>query len=360
MVKTVAKMHENLSDMPTSTVSALESRDPELVVSSESATPTLGNSAPPLQIASFADVDGEELVQAFFSGKSARTIESYRRDLQTFCEFMGVSGITEAVKILFSGTHREANLCGLKYRQYLIEGKRLRPKSVNRHLASLRSLVGLGQSLGMIPWKLSVKNQKVTELRNLAAPDPSAIKRLINAAGLRGNETSKRNIALCIVLYTVGLRRNEAISLNYPEDVSLERNIIRILGKGKTERQEIILPQKTVAALQEWLDVRGNERGPLFVNLDRAGKGNGRLTGRSVHRIIKSLGKMIGQDDLHPHALRRGAITSLLKKAKGVYDVEECLDFSRHADVSTMMLYRKRQDSQENQAEMSRMLASDL
>jgi integrase/recombinase XerC len=360
MVKTVAKMHKNLSDMPTSTVSALESRDPELVVSSERAMPALSSPAPPLQVSSFTDVDGEELVQAFFSGKSARTIESYRRDLQTFCEFLDIPTISEAVKILFSGTHRDGNLKALRYREYLIEKKNLRPKSVNRHLASLRSLVSLGQSLGMIPWKLSVKNQKVTELRNLAAPDPSGIKRLIKAAGLRGNKTAKRNAALCMVLYTVGLRRNEAISLNYPEDMALERSVIRILGKGRTERQEIVLPEKTVAALQEWLEVRGNEPGPVFINLDRAGKGNGRLTGRSVHRIIKSLGKKIGYDDLHPHALRRGAITSLLKKAKGIYDVEECLDFSRHADVSTMMLYRKRQDSQENQAAMSRMLASDL
>jgi integrase/recombinase XerC len=317
-------------------------------------------SVPAFSLSSITDIDVEELVTAFFSGKSQRTIESYRRDLQTFCEFIGVAGISYAVRVLFSGSHREANLAALKYRQHLIETKKLKPKSVNRHLASLRSLVGLGQSLGLIPWKLAVKNQKITELRSLAAPDPSGIKRLINAARLKGNKTSKRNVALCFLLYTAGLRRNEALSLTYPEDVSLEKNTVRILGKGKTEKREIILPEKTVGALQEWLEVRGCEPGPFFVNLDRAGKGDGRLTGRSVHRIIQSLGKKIGYDDLHPHALRRGAITSLLKKAKGVYDVEECLDFSRHADVSTMMLYRKRQDSQENQAAMSRMLAADL
>jgi len=236
----------------------------------------------------------------------------------------------------------------------------LKPKTVNRHLASLRSLAGLGESLGMIPWKLSVKNQKITRLRDQAAPEPNGIKRLVKAAGLKGNRTAKRNKALCMLLYTAGLRRNEAISLNYPEDLALDRSVIRILGKGKTERQEIILPEKSVEALREWLDVRGNEPGPVFVSLDRAAKGDGRLTGRSVHRIISSLGKKIGYNDLHPHALRRGAITALLKKAKGIYDVEECLDFSRHADVGTMMLYRKRQDSLENQAAMSRMLAADL
>jgi len=325
----------------------------------EATTTIINHPVPVSSFPTITGVDVEELVSAFFSGKSQRTIESYRRDLQTFCEFLDVPGIGDAVHRLFLGTHREANLTALKYRQHLIEVRKLKPKSVNRHLASLRSLVGLGQSLGLIPWKLAIKNQKTREL-NLAAPDPGGIKRLIKAAGLKDNKTSKRNVALCLVLYTAGLRRNEAISLTYPEDVSLERNVISVLGKGKTEKQEIILPEKTVAALQEWLDVRGCEPGPVFINLDRAGKGDGRLTGRSVHRIIQSLGKKIGYDDLHPHALRRGAITSLLKKAKGIYDVEECLDFSRHADVSTMMLYRKRNDSQENQAAMSRMLAVDL
>jgi integrase/recombinase XerC len=346
----------NFSNLPLNR----EDDGPEMGVLNTSARAIVKGALAPCPIQSFSVLDGDELLQAFFSGKSDRTIESYRRDLQAFCEFLQVPGITEAVKILFSGTHREANLTALKYRQHLFETKRLKSRTVNRHLASLRSLVGLGQSLGMVPWKLSIKNQRVTELSNLAAPDPDGIKRLIKAAGIRGNKASKRNVALCFLLYTAGLRRNEAILLTYPDDVLLERNTIKILGKGKTEKQEIILPEKTVAALKEWLDVRGSQPGPVFINLDRARKGDGRLTGRSIHRIIKSLGTKIGYNDLHPHAFRRGAITSLLQKAKGLYDVEECLDFSRHADVSTMMLYRKRQNSRENQAAMSRMLASDL
>ena len=353
-------MSENHSNVWTSTVSTLESRDPESIVSAERATPALSGPGLSVQAPTVIDTEVDELVRAFFSGKSQRTIESYSRDLQTFCQFEGVSTISEAVKVLFSGTHREANLCGLKYRQHLVDIKKLKPTSINRHLSSLRSLVALGRSLGMIPWNLAIKNQKVTELRNLSALDPSGIKRLIEAAGLRGNKTAKRDVALCTLLYTAGLRRSEAVSITYPDDVALERNAVWVLGKGRTEKQELILPEKTLAALEEWLGVRGNEPGPLFINFDRAGKGDGRLTGRSVHRVIRSLGKKIGHNDLHPHALRRGAITSLLKKAKGIFDVEQCLDFSRHADVSTMMIYRKRNDSRENQAATSRMLEADL
>jgi len=213
-----------------------EDDEREMGAANSGATLIVREEIAPCPVPPVSDIDGEELLKAFFCGKSDRTVESYRRDLQTFCEFLEVPDIAQAVKILFSGAHRDANLIALKYRQYLIETKKLKPKSVNRHLASLRSLVGLGESLGMIPWKLSVKNQKITRLRDQAAADPDGIKRLVKVAGLKGNKVAKRNEALCMLFYTAGLRRNEAISLNYPEDVALGRSVIRILGKGKTER----------------------------------------------------------------------------------------------------------------------------
>ncbi len=161
-----------------------------------------------------------------------------------------------------------------------------------------------------------------------------------------------------MILYTVGLRRNEAVSLDLPEDVSLENRTIKVLGKGKTEKINLTLPEKTVEAVREWIEVRGHSPGPLFVNLDPVGKGDGRLSGRSVHRIVKSLGQTIGLNDLHPHSLRHSAITNALEKAKGRYDLEECCDFSRHSDVKTMMIYRKRKKNV--QGDLSELLAADL
>jgi len=200
----------------------------------DTTTALIHHSVPAPSLPIVTDIDIEEFVSAFSLGKSQRTIESYRRDLKTFCEFLGVPGITDAVRMLFSGSHREGNLTALKYRQHLIDVKKLKPKSVNRHLASLRSLVGLGQSLGLIPWKLAVKNQKVTELRNLAAPDSGGMKRLIKAAGLKDNKTSKRNVALCLTLYTAGLRRNEAITLTYPEDPGRSEKMTHLCSEKVT------------------------------------------------------------------------------------------------------------------------------
>ena len=62
------------------------------------------------------------------------------------------------------------------------------------------------------------------------------------------------------------------------------------------------MPAPTKAALEAWLQARGTEEGPLFVNFDRAGKG-GRLTGPAVYFIVRRLGTKVGLT-VRPHGLR--------------------------------------------------------
>jgi|GEM_PF-5893300 len=93
-----------------------EDDEREMGAANSGAPRIVGEELAPWPIQPFSGLDSGELLQAFFCGKSARTIESYRRDLQTFCEFLEVPDIAQAVKSLFSGTHRDANLVALKYR----------------------------------------------------------------------------------------------------------------------------------------------------------------------------------------------------------------------------------------------------
>jgi integrase/recombinase XerC len=74
------------------------------------------------------------------------------------------------------------------------------------------------------------------------------------------------------------------------EHLDLERGRISVKGKGRAERGWLSLPTPTRHALDEWLEVRGLQPGPLFTNVDRAHKGSGRLTPQSVYRIVRSLG----------------------------------------------------------------------
>src|SRR5207244_3316192 len=93
-------------------------------------------------------------------------------------------------------------------------------------------------------------------------------------------------------------------------------NRILILGRGRSQKKEpVTLPEPTRAALAAWLEARGSEPGPLFVNFDRAGKGH-RLTGTAVYHIVGWLGAKAGLT-VRPQELRHLAITTALERTDG-------------------------------------------
>lgn len=124
--------------------------------------PTLPTSASP--------ISSKELLDAFLSGKSPKTIAAYRRDIEDFKEFLGARDMEDAARTFLSGPLHTANHIGLKYKTSLVEEKKLQPTTVNRKLAALRSLTDMAYTLGMINWKVRVKNQKIQgSLRDTSA-----------------------------------------------------------------------------------------------------------------------------------------------------------------------------------------------
>lgn len=120
------------------------------------------------------------------------------------------------------------------------------------------------------------------------------------------------------------------------DDVDWELGIIKVLGKGKKER---IVPigSKAVEALKDSLRRRGlssgNGRGsPLFINTR-----GGRLTDRSVRRIVEKYGKKCGLGKaIGPHALRHTFATHLLDAGADLRDIQELLG---HVSLSTTQKY---------------------
>jgi integrase len=72
-------------------------------------------------------------------------------------------------------------------------------------------------------------------------------------------------VALLRLLHDVGLRRGEVVRLDL-EDVDLAGSRIFILGKARSQKEPVTLPEPTKAALMAWIEARGSEPGPLFVN----------------------------------------------------------------------------------------------
>jgi integrase/recombinase XerC len=100
------------------------------------------------------------------------------------------------------------------------------------------------------------------------------------------------------------------------------------------------LPDRTGKILSEWIEVRGNFEGPLFINFHHDPKIQGkRLSPTSLYRVIRDLGARTDQK-LRPHGLRHAAITEAVKRVQAVgMDVTKVLQFSRHRDLKTLQVY---------------------
>jgi len=287
-----------------------------------------------------------ELVNSFLSGRNEKTVKAYGRDLEDFREFVEAKDINAAAELLLSRGHGEANALVLKYKADMIERK-LQPATVNRRLAAIRSLVKLARTLGMVPWILEIQNMKAESFRDTRGPGRESFSQMLAIAGGQAKGKALRDVALLRLLHDLGLRRAEVAGLDI-EDLDIKAGTVAVLGKGRTQKQIMTLPEPTKQALREWLTYRNASAGPLFVNFDRAKKG-GRLTGTGIYYIIRDIGKIAGIKTW-PHGLRHLAITEACKAAQSNgFGLEEVLDFSRHKDVKTLMIYRDRERNVQGQ-----------
>ena len=273
------------------------------------------------------------LVDSFLAGRSARTLEAYRQDLEDFARFVGAETSEEAARLFLAHGQGRANETAHAYRADLLE-RRLAPATVNRRLAALRSLVKVARLFGAVDFSLDVESVKSESYRDTRGPGRAGVRLLLDKLAAMAEGKATRDAALVHLLFDLALRRGEAVALDV-EDVDLQAGTVSIIGKGRTEKETLTLPGPTVAALESWITARGTEPGPLFVNFDRARKG-ARLTGRSVARILAGLGSAVGLV-VRPHGLRHAAVTDALDVTGG--DVRAVQRFSRHKDIRVLTRY---------------------
>lgn len=276
------------------------------------------------------------LVDAFLAGRSPQTLRAYRADLADFAHFAGVPSVEAIPSVLLTAGQGGANELALCYRAHLARERGLAPATVNRRLAALRSLVKLARTIGVVPWSLDVEGVRAESYRDTRGPGKEGFTKLLEALAGRQDAKGLRDRALIRLLFDLGLRRAEACRLD-AEDLDERAGTVAVLGKGRAQKVRLTLPEPTRAALAAWLDVRGRQAGPLLVSLDRARKGDGRLSGSAVWQIVRQLGRAAGVGVVRPHGLRHAAITAALDVTKG--DVRAVQRFSRHKNLQTLLRY---------------------
>jgi integrase/recombinase XerC len=288
----------------------------------------------------------DSLIQSFLSGRKATTIQAYKRDLEQFKEFLGLDSMDTAAKHLLTMPHGHANALVLAYKNHLVGKLKLQSATVNRRLAAIRSLIKLARTMGFVSWELEVENSKHLPYRDVRGIGIEGVKSILNCLAQKSDKKSVRDFAIFRLLFDLGLRREEVCLLEL-FDIAPDLKTLSIMGKGKTQKQKISLPEATANSLKAWLTVRGKSDGPLFFRVDKAcGSTPMRLTGTGLYLIVQSLGREAGIKGISVHKIRHDSITEALKAAAenniGLDDVRK---FSRHSDVKTLLIYKDEVDN---------------
>ena len=284
--------------------------------------------------------------------RSLKTREAYSGDLKDFTRFAGKGLPEEAVSFLVQAGPVKSNELVLRYRNDLKE-RGLKASTINRRVSAIRSVIKLARVLGLVNWSLEVGGERKEPYRDTSGPGRNGFKLMMDELRSRKGKKSVRDLAILRLLHDLGLRRGEVVSLEL-EHLDLAEGKILVLGKGSEGRIPLTLPEPTRNAMADWIAVRGGEPGPLFPSFDRAGKGNGRMTGEAIYYLIRGLGEKVGVKT-RPHGIRHLAITEALDLTQG--DLRAVQRFSRHRDVRVLNSYDD--NRQDLGGEVARLVAGE-
>ncbi len=254
-------------------------------------------------------------------GASAHTLAAYARDLREFEAFLAREG---------RGRFAEADARALRAWLAWLHGRKLARASVARRLSSVRSCFRFLVRRGVLdqnPARQVRSPRLARRLPNVLPKDES--KELLDRtpeASLAG----WRDHAILELLYATGIRVAECCGLDLA-DLDRRAGVVRVLGKGKRER-EVPVGEAALAAIEAYLARSGRRAGALFANLR-----GGRLTPRSVHRLVRWRARAAGLDRrVTPHTLRHTFATHMLGEGADLRLIQELLGHSR---LSTTQRY---------------------
>jgi integrase/recombinase XerD len=260
-------------------------------------------------------------------GLAKNTVDSYRRDLNNFFEFLGREKVSSPAEVKREQITRY--LMGLK--------KTGRAAStISRNVASIRSFFNFLVQDNLIDSNPSqlVKSPRI-EKKLPRVLTTKEVDRLLQQPR-NDDQAGMRDKAMLELLYASGIRVSELVSLNVT-DFSPEAGFLRCRGKGMKER---IVPVGSVAVkyVREYLSVgrqkmlKRRDEHALFLN--HHGR---RLTRQGFWKILKKYARQSKlSDEVTPHTLRHSFATHLLENGADLRSVQEMLG---HSDISTTQIY---------------------
>jgi integrase/recombinase XerC len=268
---------------------------------------------------------------------SPHTLRAYERELHAFVAYIVKHQGHETPASAIEHTRIRAWLGSLYDRG-------LSKASAARALAAVRSWFRWLARFGHV-------NQNVASLvatpklpRHLPrVPSIEQMNRVVDSIGDKDDSAASwpaRDAVIFELLYGCGIRNAELTGLNLA-DIHWANEAILVRGKGQKQRY-VPLGDAAAQAVRAYLAERQarlaaaqRSSDALLLNLHL--RGSGRLSSRSVARIVKRIAIQRGlSSDVHPHTLRHAFGTHLLEEGADLRSIQELLG---HERLSTTQRY---------------------
>jgi site-specific recombinase XerD len=225
------------------------------------------------------------------------------------------------------------------------------PATCNKFMSALRGVLKESWRLGLMS---AEEYQRAADLASVTGSTipagreltPGEIMALMASCETDLTLAGARDAAIIALMYTCGLRREEVVSVDL-KDYEPETGKLVILGKRNKQRTAYLI-NGAAGAMADWLDVRGNEPGPLFYPVNKGGHIQPRrMTNQAIYNLLAKRAELAGVKELTPHDLRRTFVSDLLDAGADISTVSK---MAGHSSVTTTGRYDRRGEQAKQKA----------
>lgn len=230
--------------------------------------------------------------------------------------------------------------------------KRYAPATANKIMSALRQALKQAWLLGGMnaeDYRRAIELKPITGETIPAGRELSQgeILALFNACQHDTTPAGTRDAAIIGVMYAAGLRRQEIVSLSL-DSFDSESGQIVLTGKRNKQRTAY-LTNGALAAMVDWLKIRGGENGFIFVSINKGGKldTSKPMTAQAIYNMLAKRANEAGVKSFSPHDMRRTFVSDLLDKGADIATVSK---MAGHANVQTTARYDRRPEEAKKKA----------
>ncbi|MEN8615408.1 tyrosine-type recombinase/integrase [Dehalogenimonas sp. THU2] len=248
-------------------------------------------------------------------GKATGTLDGYSRRIQSFIDFL------QSAQLPLESSKIQPNHVKLYF--YSLYERKLEPSTINVHYRALKTFLLWLKGEGYVTANLMERQKPPSIPRKVVKPfSMGDIKNMLTICSGNGF-LDIRNRAIILLLLDTGLRLSELANIQLA-DINLQKETIRVMGKGSKERY-VRAGRDAQKALYKYLLQRKDSYPCLWLTEERTPLAKG-----SIQTFIKRICKEAGVKGCRPgpHTFRHTFATRALMNGAGEFEVQSLLGHS--------------------------------